>query len=96
MLPSVAARTRPIELGHRHSHFVRPRFGAAPVVLRAAFITRRTASGRDNSSSCLDIQVSSSLNSSGGKRVLTGVASIRGQPREYFLALDIDFTIFQR
>jgi hypothetical protein len=54
----------------------------------------RTASGRDSSSSCLDIQASSSLNSSGGKRVLTGVASIRGRPRKDFLALDINFMIF--
>jgi hypothetical protein len=71
-------------------HLVRRRFGAA----RAIFTRRRTASGRDKSSSCFDIHTSSACNSSGGKRVLTGVASTRGRPRNDFLALDIDLTIF--
>jgi hypothetical protein len=73
-----------------HVHFSFLRFGAAA---RACFTSWRTASGRDISSSCFDIHASNASNSSGGKRVLTGVASTRGRPLPLFLALDIDFTI---
>jgi hypothetical protein len=65
--------------------------------LSARSTNLRIAAGRVKSGSfCFSIQASNAPNSVGGKRTLTGVASIRGRPLFDFLALDIDFMIFWR